>query len=289
MFQWPALDRTAEVGFNPAMAELPEIIILARQMTDRLAGRELTGFRLGMEKPLNRPAADYDLLLGQPLQRVRPLGKWLVLEFPAPTRRLLIHPGMGMDLVERSVALEKNPQFEFFFGQATGFKVRFWWFGYVRLADPGQARSTAGDVGPVPLTAECSRDYLINLAKAKPRTGLKAFLTNQKNLAGIGNYYIHDICHRLKAHPKTKMGRLSQEQLAQLHRAVETTLIEAVERGINSYELDFFGQTGQWSSEEFRVGYRTDLPCPVCGTDIIKIKAANAASYICPVCQPEPD
>lgn len=283
------LDQSALVGLNPAMAELPEIIILADQMTDRLSGRELTSFRLGMDKPLNRPPADYDLLLGRPLDRVRPLGKWLVVDFSGPGPNLLVHPGMGMDLVESSVPLDKETQFEFHFSGRTGFKIRYWWFGYLRLAEPGRSRAEAGDIGPVPFTGECSRDYLVELARTKPRTGLKAFLTNQKNLAGIGNYYIHDICHCLKAHPLTKMGSLSPDQLDRLHGAVETTLSQAVERGINSYEFDFFGRTGQWSSEEFQVGYRAGQPCPVCGTEIIKIKAANAASYICPVCQPEPN
>lgn len=269
------------------MAELPEIIILARQMDDHLVGRVLTDFSLGQPKCLNAPAEEYETgLIGRELGRVRPLGKWLVLEFDGDGPRLLINPGMGMDLVRLGRPLEKDPQFKFLFSD-TGFTVRFWWFGYVRLAQPGQERAVAGNLGPAPLSDEFTPECLAELIAARPNRGLKAMLMDQKTLAGIGNVYAQDICFRIRAHPKTKLGRLSREQRQGLHAAIEDTLRAAIDLGISDFELDYNGRRGTWGKEALLVGYRTGLPCPECGTAVEKIKTGSTHHYICPRCQPE--
>ena len=270
------------------MAELPEIIILARQMSRDLAGSALGEMVLGLEKPLNAPAGEFrESLLGRALESVRPLGKWLVLELAEPGPNLMIHPGMGMDLLSLEVEPEKEPQFLFRFDRDQGFSIRFWWFGYLRLARPGTEPKVGGGLGPVPLSPDFTPQALDRAVEQKKRTGLKSFLLNQKNLAGIGNFYVHDICFRIGAHPATRLDDLSPDQRKGLHRAVEETLSSAVERGINYFEYDFRGRRGDWDQESFLVGYREGKPCPGCGRSVEKAKIGSTASYFCPVCQPE--
>lgn len=274
------------------MAELPEITVLARQMTELLAGRVLTDLSLGLAKPLNaEPEAYRRRLLGRTLERVVGHGKWLALIMAGEGPNLLIHPGMGMDLLALSVEPEKEPQFVFSFEGGLGFAIRFWWFGWIRLAEPGRELEIGGDLGPAPhnpgLGPAVTREWLTELVAKKPRTGLKSFLLNQKYLAGIGNFYVQDICFRLRAHPLTKLGDLTPAQVEGMLPAIESTFGEALERGMNYFEYDLFGHRGDWGRDAFLVGYQTGSPCPECGTEITKIQACNLASYICPECQPE--
>lgn len=270
------------------MAELPEIIILARQMDRDLGGAVLEEVQLGQEKPLNAEPDEFRRsLAGRRLEGVRPLGKWLVLEFARPGPNLMIHPGMGMDLLALSAETPKEPHFVFRFAQDRGFSIRFWWFGYLRVAPPGQESLIGGFLGPVPLSPEFSPEALARIVEGKKATGLKSFLLNQKNLAGIGNFYVHDICFRIRAHPAARLADLSEEQRAGLHQAVEETLSAAVERGINYFEFDYWGRKGDWDRDSFLVGYQEGKPCPVCGRPIEKRKIGATASYICTACQPE--
>ena len=270
------------------MAELPEIIILARQMDRELGDALLEEIEVGLEKPLDTGPENFcQSLVGRRLEGVRPLGKWLVLEFAPPGPNLMIHPGMGMDLLALSAGAEKEPHFRFGFDSGRGFTVRFWWFGYLRLAQPGEESNVGGSLGPVPLSPEFSPGALMRIVERKKATGLKSFLLNQRNLAGIGNFYVHDICFRIRAHPATRLDDLSEEQRAGLHQAVEETLSAAVERGINYFEFDFWGRKGDWGKESFLVGYKEGRPCPVCGRPIEKRKIGSTASYVCSACQPE--
>ncbi len=264
---------------------------MARQMRRELAGSVLRKIEFELEKPLNvRPGVFREKLLGRRLEKVRPLGKWLVLGFDPPGPSLMIHPGMGMDLLALQTLQddpEKQPHFIFEFSPGRGFTIRFWWFGYLRLARPGTEADVGGDLGPVPLSPGFTSGSLLRVMEKRKATGLKSFLLNQKNLAGIGNFYVHDICFRIRAHPKTRLADLSEEQRQGLHGAVEETLSSAVERGINYFEYDFWGHKGDWGREAFLVGYKEGRPCPGCGRPIEKLKLGSTASYICPSCQPE--
>lgn len=269
------------------MAELPEITILARQMTDHLAGLRLSRLELGRPEPLDQsPAELHRALVGRRLERAAPLGKWLLLFFEPPGPNLLIHPGMGMDLLALEIEPEKPLQHRFLFGPELGFGVRFWWMGRIGLARPGEEREAAGGLGPAPLGGGLTPTLLAELMERRKRSGIKAFLLNQKLVAGIGNFYVQDILFRTKAHPLTRIGELSSVQRETLPGAIEATLGQALDRGINHYEYDFWGQKGDWTWEAFLVGYKEGLPCPACGRAIQKIRACSSASYICPACQP---
>jgi len=275
-------------SYNLLMAELPEILIISRQMDAELSGFELEEMSLGQPKSLDRPAAEFEAALaGRRLKKVRGHGKWIILEFTPPGENLLINPGMGMDLLSLSVEPEGKTQFLFRFTGGRGFSLRFWWLGHLRLAAPGREPIAAGKIGPAPLSPGLTPGYLDLLIKSRPRTGLKSFLLNQKNISGIGNFYAHDICFRLKAHPLTRLKDLSAQQQGGLLAAIEETLGQALGRGINYYEYDFHGRKGEWGPEALLVGYKAGQPCPACGTLIEKIRTGSNAGYICPACQPK--
>jgi formamidopyrimidine-DNA glycosylase len=120
---------------------------------------------------------------------------------------------------------------------------------------------------------------------ANKKTGVKSFLMDQKNVAGIGNVYIQDILFRARLHPNQKISYLSEEKTHELYKSILITLRQSIKLKGLAYERDFYGHKGNFTSNEFLVGYKEGKPCPVCGTIIEKIRTGSTSTYICPKCQ----
>jgi formamidopyrimidine-DNA glycosylase len=115
------------------------------------------------------------------------------------------------------------------------------------------------------------------------RAQIKGVLTDQTVLAGIGNAYSDEILHTAKLSPFKLAAKLTDDELAQLHVAIATTLTDAVARSV--------GQRAATLKSEKRSGLqvhaRTGLPCPVCGDTIREVSFADKSFQYCPNCQTE--
>lgn len=120
---------------------------------------------------------------------------------------------------------------------------------------------------------------------ANRKTGIKSFLLDQKNVAGIGNVYVQDILFKAKLHPNRKISTLTETEKSDLFKAIKEVLNHSIRLKGLAYEIDFYGQRGKFTGEHFLVGYKTGKPCPECGMIIEKIRTGSTASYICPKCQ----
>jgi len=137
-----------------------------------------------------------------------------------------------------------------------------------------------------PTDEKFTPDYFRKLLASK-KTGVKSFLLDQKNVAGIGNVYIQDILFRAKLHPNRKISTLSEKEITLLHKTIREVLNNSIKLGGAAFELDFYGRKGGCTPNNFLVGYKSGKPCPQCGTTIEKIRTGSTASYICPSCQQE--
>ena len=117
------------------------------------------------------------------------------------------------------------------------------------------------------------------------RGRVKAFLLDQKNLAGIGNAYIHDILFLARLHPLRQISTLAPAEVSGLYTAIRQGLLPAIELGGAFYEQTIYGQPGGFTMDHILIGYKEGKPCPVCATPIQKIKTGSNSSFICPNCQ----
>ena len=117
------------------------------------------------------------------------------------------------------------------------------------------------------------------------RGGIKSFLLNQKQIAGIGNVYVQDPLFKAGIHPLRRINTLSDDEVAALWRAIRDTLQESIDQGGSAWERNLYGEKGGWDETFLRVGYREDQLCPTCGTPVVKIKTGSTSSYVCPACQ----
>lgn len=161
-------------------------------------------------------------------------------------------------------------------------------FGWVRLVPTIEVPNVdfMKKLGPEPLSADfTSQDFKRRLQR-RPNTSIKAALLDQSVVAGIGNIYADESLWGAKIHPSTLVKNLSSQKMAKLFDELQYVLSLSIEKG-GSSDRNYVNAEGKKGSyiEFARVFRRENLPCPRCGTTIIKIRVAGRGTHICPTCQ----
>jgi formamidopyrimidine-DNA glycosylase len=168
-------------------------------------------------------------------------------------------------------------------------------FGYMLLiagADVDDHPLFRG-LGVEPLGAELSIKALARRAAGR-KTDLKAFLMDQRNIAGLGNIYVCEALFRAGLSPfrraaclATKSGKPAP-RLTSLIPAIQSVLREAVEAG-GSTLRDYRhadGTAGEFQ-ESHAVYDREGDPCvrEGCGGTVKRRLQAQRSTFYCPKCQ----
>jgi formamidopyrimidine-DNA glycosylase len=111
---------------------------------------------------------------------------------------------------------------------------------------------------------------------------IKGILTNQRFLAGIGNAYADEICWQAQIYPFRRRPSLDDEEIAQLHAALETVLGEAIEM-----LRDRVGESIDVEVRDFlAVHGKAGQPCRRCNSPISKVTRQRRTTNFCRACQP---
>ena len=268
------------------MPEIPEIASRAAEMNTALAGKKIQSCEILQPKCLNLPVDQFQsTVTGAVIQRVTYHGKWIQAE--TSQGWLLVNMGMGGEiLLVDPVHLPVKHRLIINFSDGTCLSINFWWFGYVHFVtvDELPLHTMTAKLGPNVLDlSESEFSQILKSQKGK----LKVFLLDQTKVAGIGNAYIHDILFLAGLHPLRALTSLSDIEIHQLYQGIQNGLLPALKKGGAFYEMNLFGQKGNFQMEDILVGYREGLPCPKCKSSIVKIKTGGTSSFICPTCQPE--
>jgi len=268
--------------------ELPEITVIAEQMNKEIKGKRIADIEVKQPKNLNMSVQEFVKTAKRKIvNNVSSKGKWIFVKLE-PTYYMLINRGMNADVLyfTPNQKLPEKYQFKLTFADKTGFTIQFQWFGCIHLLqekDLNKHKLTA-HLGISPIDEEFTLEHFKKLLPSK-KTGIKSFLINQKNIAGIGNVYVQDILFKAKLHPNRKISTLSEKEINDLYNAIRDILNRSIQLGGLAYEKDFYGRKGRLTINEFLVGYKQGKPCPTCTTAIEKIKTGSTSSYICPKCQ----
>jgi formamidopyrimidine-DNA glycosylase len=149
------------------------------------------------------------------------------------------------------------------------------------------------NLGPEPLANEFDAGVLARLCKGK-KTSLKAALSDQKIVAGLGNIYVCEALHRARLSPKRRASTIAtrsgqpNERARTLLDAVKAVLRDAIEVGGSSLRNHrrTDGALGEFQ-HNFRVYDRAGMPCPTSGCDgtVRRIVQTGRSTFFCPVCQ----
>lgn len=113
---------------------------------------------------------------------------------------------------------------------------------------------------------------------------LKRALTDQRMLSGIGNAYSDEILFHAQLSPFDRTGSLDEEGYRRLHESCRDTLLDWAER-IRQERWGGFPENVTAFREEMAVHGKLGTPCPVCGTEVQRIRYAENECNYCPRCQ----
>ena len=130
--------------------------------------------------------------------------------------------------------------------------------------------------------------------KSSKRTSLKAALSDQKVVAGLGNIYVCEALHRAHLSPRRAAGTLATRsgvptpRAEALVNAVRDVLHDAIKAGGSSLRdhRRTDGELGDFQ-HNFRVYDRAGEKCPTpkCKGTIRRIVQGARSTFFCPVCQ----
>ena len=136
-----------------------------------------------------------------------------------------------------------------------------------------------------------SRDFDIklfkNMLKSKKR-GIKSFLLDQKNIAGLGNIYIDECLFLTGIHPNMHTDKIANSIAEKLFKNIKKILNLAIQN-MGTTISDYRTTGGGFGTNQnyLKVYGRQDEPCFNCQTKIVKIRINSRGTHYCPRCQPE--
>jgi formamidopyrimidine-DNA glycosylase len=274
------------------MPELPEVETIRRRLAPRVEGRVFE--RVAVSDPRwtrpRAPAEVEDALRGRRVRRLGRRGKYLVWELEDEvfllqhlrmTGAVLYDPPSEPAHARVRIALDDGHRLVYDDPRRFG-------TGELALGGPALDAFLAARLGPEPFDADFTPERL-RAAGGASRAPVKAFLLDQRRIAGVGNIYADEALFRAGVHPLREARRLSRAQWEALHGAVIDALnagIAADGASIDDYR-DPDGVRGSFQ-DEFLVHRRAGEPCPRCGTTVRKLTAAGRGTYVCERCQPRP-
>lgn len=270
------------------MPELPEVETTRRGIEPYVVGRTVT--ELVVRNPRLRWRVPQKILRELPGHKILSIvrrGKYLLLKSAAGTA--ILHLGMSGSLRVTACA---NP------AQAYDHVDIVLDSGdCLRLRDPrrfGALLWTRDDpyqhallrhLGPEPLSADFSGDYLFEKSRGRKRA-IRDFLLDGRVVAGIGNIYANEALFAAGLRPARAAGRISQAQYARLAEAIHVTLNRALKAGGTTLR-DF--RNGQDEPGYFQLSLsvygREGEACGACGNAIKARSQGQRTAFFCPKCQ----
>ncbi len=273
------------------MPELPEVETVRRTLEKLVVGRKIGLVTVGLPRIVQRmePEAFSRNLAGQTIRGIGRRGKFLriVLDDLVIVSHLRMEGRYGLFAADEPVEKHTHVVFRFEDGMELRYKdVRQ--FGTMELFPIGRELELPplAKLGVEPLSADFTVAALKRLLSGRT-TAIKPLLLNQVYVVGIGNIYVDESLHRARIHPLRTADSLSGAEWTRLHEAIVHVLSEAVEMGgstVKSY-VNGQGEMGMFQ-QQLAVYSRKDMPCPACGTLIVKTVVGGRGTHFCPSCQP---
>ena len=276
------------------MLEIPEAIVISRQLSQTVKGKRIKKVITAASPHkfawyFGEPA-EYDALLcGRTIEDAFALAGRVEISAEDAT----LHFGDGVNLRYYEPGEKRPPKHQLLveFDDSSALLATVAMYGML-MAYPSDTNMEddlyykAAEKAVSPITDEFDYDYFLALFDEKGiKMSAKAFLATQQRIPGLGNGVLQDILLNAKIHPKKKISTLSEERRKELFTALKSTLAEMTDAGGRDTEKDLFGNFG---------GYRTKLGknnklliCPDCGGAVKKEAYLGGSIYFCKQCQEE--
>lgn len=276
------------------MIEIPESIIIARQLNETVKGKRIVEVQAAHTPHSfawyeGEPSGYAQVMEGKSIGRATGIGSMIEIELDGGTDRYSFVVGDGANLryFAPYTKLPERYQTGIMLEDGSHLICTVAMYGSMFLIQPDFYDNfyyLVAKKKPFPGTDNFDYEYFTSLRKElSGKTSIKEFLATHQRIPGVGNGVLQDILLKAGLHPKHKIGTLQEKDWLRIYEAVVSVLEEMTCLGGRDTEKTLFGELG---------GYRTMLskktvgkPCPFCGNIIQKASFLGGTVYFCPHCQ----
>ncbi|GAA1950242.1 bifunctional DNA-formamidopyrimidine glycosylase/DNA-(apurinic or apyrimidinic site) lyase [Agromyces allii] len=118
-------------------------------------------------------------------------------------------------------------------------------------------------------------------------SGVKRVLLDQGLVSGVGNIYADESLWAVRLHGEQPASTISRRRARELLQAVRDVLGKALDEGGTSFDAQYVNVNGAsgYFAHSLNAYGREGLPCPRCGTPMVREAFMNRSSHRCPRCQ----
>lgn len=272
------------------MPEMPEVETLARKLRKAVTGKRVSEVRLS-GLPLRKPIAPGfgTILTKRTIRRILRRGKYLIIEME-PKAYWVIHLGMTGKLLYRQAAgeLSIHTHAVVRFSDATELQYRdhrrFGLMAAYEVPSLSQVPEI-GALGKDPLSPGFDGKWLLPQLQ-KSRQEIKAFLLDQRRIAGLGNIYACESLFLAQIHPCRRCFTLNSAEANHLAGAIKKVLKVAVRHKGTTFAdfMDSDGNPGE-NQNYLMIFQREGEDCVRCGETVRRFRQGNRSSFYCSNCQ----
>ena len=238
------------------MIELPEALIIARQMDVELAGKRIVHGDRGNSPHKfafsNGTSEEYEAIFkGKTVGRssshgmstCTEIGQDHTLVLGCGGERILLHP--------KDAKLPKKYQLLLQFEDGMSLTVTVSGWGNTLLLPASEAgqHDHVKQERITPLDDAFTLDYFQQLfADVDPKSSksTKYFLISEPGVWGMGNGCLQDILFHARLHPRRKVIDIAGDEQRALYDALKRTLNQIIDLGGRSSEVDLYGKKGSY-------------------------------------------
>ena len=266
------------------MPELPDVESFKKYFQRTSLKKKIIDVE-GESKVLVRKIAFQDFkkkLVGESFKKAWRRGKFLIVEIKGIPEKLVIHFGMTGDLHYVKQDNEKEGEDRFarlIFKFDNGYELR--WlnmrkFGRVYLVRDLNKIGLIKEMGAEPL--KISKAQFLELLNKNKEKNIKAFLMDQREIAGIGNVYSDEILFRSRINPQKDVKSLDKIEKEKLFDKMKEVLKEAIQ---------IRPPTGMLFGANWLLAHRRgDMRCPIDRNHRLKKETiAGRSAVYCPIHQ----
>ena len=268
------------------MPELPEVETVRRTLLLKLDSRIIKSVDVLHPNIIKTDILEFKTkVVNQQLKGIKRMGKYLI--FILDTHVMIMHLRMeGKYYIKTNESIDKHEHIIFTLDDGSTLRYhdvrKFGTLHFLPL-EGYQERYPISQLGPEPKDINLNTFYKQIHPLKRP---IKAVLLDQHMISGLGNIYVDETLFLAKVHPTRLAFKITKKEASSLVNAAINVLEKAVALGgttIRSYTSSL-GVHGRFQNE-LNVHTKKGEPCPICQTEIIKIKVAGRGSYVCTKCQ----
>lgn len=270
------------------MPELPEVETIRRGLQRELKGRRIDGVDWRPAKLRGgKSPVPLERLEGRKVKGLRRHGKFLLADLDDGSL-FLSHLGMTGKWLFHDPGEPMRPHTHLVLHLDDERELRYSdprRFGLLKLYPPKSDVPDLAHYGVDALDPAFTPDVLGKLLKGST-SPLKAFLLDQRKLAGVGNIYACEALWRAGLSPRRKADKTPASKVEPLHAGILGALRDSLAAGGSSFNdyVDAIGTEGSFMLE-VAVFQREGSPCPRCGAPVKRIVQSGRSTFYCAKCQ----